>query len=198
MGGAAEKLKLTYAEYLALERETGTRHEFVDGVVYAIAGGSLAHARVTAAVIAELGVMLRTGRGRCRVYSPDGKIHVLIGSKSYYPDASVVCGPALTAPIDANAITNPTLIVEVLSPDTERNDRGSKFTAYQSIPSLRHYLLVSQDEHRVEHFERVREGQWTLSIYGPGGVVALADLGGTIDVDALYAGEDQERSGDAT
>jgi Uma2 family endonuclease len=193
MGAAAEKLKLTYAEYLALERETGVRYEFVDGDVYAMAGGSLAHARVTAAAIAELSFLLRPGRGRCRVYSPDGKIHVLVGGKSYYPDASVVCGPVVSAPIDAHAITNPSLIVEVLSPDTERNDRGSKFTAYQSIPSLRHYLLVSQDEHRVEHYERVREGQWTLSIYGPGASVTLADLGGAVEVDALYAGEDQER-----
>ena len=193
MGAAAEKRGITYAEYLDLERETGLRYEFVDGVAYAMAGGSFAHARITAAVIAELSALLRPGRGRCRVYSPDGKIHVLAGAKGYHPDASVVCGPVVTAPIDANAITNPTLIVEVLSPDTERNDRGSRFTAYQTLPSFRHYLLVSQDEHRVEHFERVREGQWTLSIYGPGGSVALADLGGSIEVDVLYAGEDEER-----
>lgn len=190
---AAEKLSMTYAQYLALERETGVRHEFIDGIAYAMAGGTLAHARLGATVSALLFALLRPGRGRCRVYSADGKVHVLVRGNSYYPDASVVCGPVVAAPHDSNAITNPTVVVEVLSETTERRDAGIKFRDYQRIPSLRHYLMVSQDEHRVEHYRRNDDGTWTFAVAESGGVVQLPDLGGTLAVDDIYVGEDLER-----
>ena len=137
--------------------------------------------------------LLRPNLGRCRVYSADGKVHVLARGNSYYPDASVVCGPVVVAPDDPNAITNPTLIVEVLSETTERRDAGIKFRDYQRIPSLRHYLMASQDEHRVEHYRRNDDGTWTYAVSESGGAVQLPDLGGALSVDELYVGEDQER-----
>ena len=185
---------MSYADYLALERETGVRHEFVDGVAYAMAGGTLAHSRVGMTAGALLFALLRPGRGRCRVYSADGKLHVLARGNSYYPDASVVCGPVVTAPVDRHAITNPALIVEVLSESTEVHDQGRKFRDYQRIPSLRHYLMISQDEHRVEHYRRNDDGTWTLTVSEAGGTVRLPDLGGAIEVDELYVGEDEERA----
>ncbi len=192
---AAESFAVSYEEYLALERATGQRHEFVDGFAYAMSGGTLAHGRLSAAMVGLLFNVLRPGKGRCRVYSADGKVHVVARGNSYYPDVSVVCGPAETAPRDRNAITNPVLLVEVLSEGTEAADRGRKFLDYQRIPSLRHYLLVSQDEHRVEYFRRNDDDSWVLTVLRAGDVLSLAELGGSFEVDEVYVGEEEERAG---
>lgn len=189
---AAEKPAMTYAEYLALERATGVRHEFVDGIAYAMAGGTPSHSRLAAMATVALGVLLLPGRGRCRVYNSDGKVHVLARGNSYYPDVSVVCGRLETAPDDPNAITNPTLLVEVLSEGTELYDRTRKFQEYQRIPSLRHYVLVTQGARQVEHFRRNDDETWTYAVAVTGGAIQLPDLGGAITVDELYEGEEQE------
>lgn len=189
---AAEKLAMTYAEYLALERDTDVRHEFVDGVAYAMAGGTPSHSRLAAMATVALGGLLRASRGRCRVYNSDGKIHVLARGNSHYPDVSVVCGRLETAPDDPNAITNPTLVVEVLSEGTELYDRTRKFQSYQRIPSLRHYILIVQGARQVEHYRRNDDETWTYAVATAGGAVQLPDLGGAITVDELYEGEDQE------
>lgn len=192
----AEKLPMSYADYLALERETDVKHEFIDGAAYAMAGGTLAHARLSMTAGALLFALVRAGKGRCRVYSADGKVRVVDRGNSYYPDASVVCGPAQVAADDPNALTNPTLMIEVLSEGTERFDRGRKFLDYQRIPSLKHYLMISQDQRRVEHYRRNDdEKTWTLTICEAGSAVELPDLGGRLDVDELYVGEDEERAG---
>lgn len=183
---AAEKLVSTYAEYLALEQASPVKMQFVDGVAYAMAGGTPEHAELAALLIVALSGLVQPGRGRGRVYSADAKIHVPASGNSHYPDVSVVCGPRETAANDANAITNPTLIVEVLSDSTELFDRGKKFKDYQRLPSLRHYLLVNQDEARIEHFRRNDDGTWTLSNAGPGGAVRLPDLGGDLRLDEIY------------
>ena len=190
--GAAEKLLVTYAEYLALERESGLRYEFVDGMAYAMAGGTPTHARLSAAASALLFILLRPGRGRCRVYGADGRVHVVARGNSYYPDVSVVCGPVEAAPNDPNAITNPMLIVEVLSEGTELFDRSKKFDDYQRIPSLRHYMLVTQEARKVEHFRRNDDETWTYSVARDGGAVELHDLGGALVVNEFYEGEEQE------
>ena len=183
---AAEKLVLTYDDYLALERSSPVRLQFVDGVAYAMAGGTIDHAELAALMIAALSTLLRPGRGRCRVYTSDAKIHVPASGNSYYPDVSVVCGPRETAAVDANALTNPTLLVEVLSDSTELFDRGKKFKDYQRLPSLQHYLLVNQDEARIEHYRRNADNTWTLSNAETGGAVRLPDLGGDLAVDDIY------------
>ncbi len=189
---AAEKLAMTYDDYLALERDTGVRHEFVDGVAYAMAGGTPAHGRLGMMVGASLVFLLRPGRGRCRVYNSDGKVHVVARGNSYYPDVTVVCGRIESVPGVRNAITNPTLIVEVLSDGTELFDRTEKFQDYQRVPTLRHYILVAQGARRVEHYRRNDDGTWTYAVAEGGGSVLLPDLGGELVVDEIYEGEDQE------
>lgn len=191
---AAERLPLTYEDYLALERSSPVRLQLVDGVAYAMAGGSLTHAQLAARVIAALSAMVRPGRGRCEVYTSDAKLHVPAAGNSYYPDVSVVCGPREIAEVDPNALTNPTLVVEVLSDATELFDRGKKFKDYQRLPSLRHYLLVNQDDARIEHYRRNDDGTWTLSNAEAGGVVRLDDLGGDIRVDDVYQSMELTRS----
>ena len=177
---------MTYADYVAQAAASPTRVEFVDGTTYAMAGGTPAHAQLAMQTGAALLGLLRSGRGRCRAYSADARIHVLATGNSFYPDAAVVCGPTETAPHDADAITNPTLLVEVLSDGTELFDRGRKFSNYQRIPTLRHYLLVAQDRVRVEHFRRNDDETWTLTILEVGGVVHLPDLGGDVSTMEIY------------
>lgn len=183
---AAEKRVMRYAEYLAAEGQSPVRMEFVDGVAYAMAGGSPRHGELAAEMIFALQTLLRQGHGRCKVFTADVKVHVTASGNSYYPDVSVACGPSEVAVVDDQAITNPVLLVEVLSERTESYDRGRKFRDYQRIPSLRHYLLVSQDEARIEHFQRNDDDTWTLRIAEAGALVHLPELGGALSVDAVF------------
>ncbi len=182
MGEAATQA--TYAEYLALEAESEARLEFVDGAVYAMAGGTPEHARLAMAIGAELRVVLRA-KG-CAVYSSDLKLRVDATNRSTYADVAVVCGDERHSDIDPNTVTNPTIIVEVLSPSTEAADRGEKWRHYQRLPSLREYVLISQGEPYVEVFRR--EGaEWILRTSVAGGQLELPSRGVSIAVDAIYA-----------
>jgi Uma2 family endonuclease len=138
---------MTYAAYLAAEELSETKHEYLCGEVFAMAGGTPEHAALMAAITVELGTALR-GRP-CRVYSSELRIRIDVTDLSTYPDVSVVRGELKTSSIDRNAITNPILIIEVLSDSTEAYDRGEKFSHYRRLPSLREYLLLSQHQPRI-------------------------------------------------
>lgn len=142
----------TFAEYLALEGASHTRHEYLNGEIFAMAGGTIEHGALAANAIGEL----RGGlRGRpCRVLTADVRVRVLAIGLSTYLDVSVVCGSIELDPEGANTVVNPVAIVEVLSDRTEAYDRGEKFAHYRRIPSLRDYLLVSQHEPWIEHYRR--------------------------------------------
>jgi Uma2 family endonuclease len=174
----------TYAEYLALEASSEQRFEFVDGAVYAMAGGTPEHSRLALAVGAELRSALAP-KG-CAVYTSDLKIRVEATNRSTYADIVVICGPRRTSSIDPNAIVNPTVIVEVLSPSTEASDRGEKWRHYQRIDSLREYVLVSQDEPYIEVFRRDGD-EWVLRTATTGQMLELPSQGVRIPVDAIYA-----------
>ncbi len=184
-GEAATHLGISYEDYLALERSSDKRYAWLDGQVYALTGGTLAHAELSAAVAAELrNLALACG---CRVFSADAKVRVLATGLATYPDASVVCGPVVCDPADANAMTNPVVLVEVLSDSTEAYDRGDKADHYRRIPSLRDYLLVSQHTARIEIHSR--EGDhWTLRVAEAGGALPLTALDGALEVDRVYQG----------
>ncbi len=185
MTPSAPRLKLTYAEYLDLERRTGVRHEYLDGEAWAMAGGTAAHSELAGNVIVALRALL--GRGRCHIYTSDLKVRVKATGLSTYPGVSVVCGPVVAADDDRNAATNPTAIVEVLSDDTESYDRGAKAAHYRRIASLRAYVLVSQREPRIEVFERDDEhAGWTFTEAVAGGAVPLRCFGGQLAVDDVY------------
>jgi len=111
-----------------------------------------------------------------------------------YPDATVVCGKLSLDEEDPNAVTNPSVITEVLSVSTEGYDRGEKWSHYQLLASLREYVLVSSERVRVEVFRRVSGGEWTYSTHGPGEVVILPSLGVQLPVDALYEGWEELRA----
>jgi Uma2 family endonuclease len=148
-------------EYLAVERGAEFKSEYIDGIMYAMAGASERHNAIVANLIISIGVQLR-GRD-CRVYPSDLKIRVPNSTSFLYPDVSVVCGDPISADEHKDVIINPWLIVEVLSESTAAFDRGRKFLRYQQINSLREYVLVDQNEPHVEKFERQPNDNWLYS-----------------------------------
>jgi Uma2 family endonuclease len=185
MNEPARKLHSTYAEYLKLERKSETKHEYVNGEIIAMAGGTIEHGRLAANISRELGNALR-GR-RCAVYSSDVRVRIRATGRATYPNVSVACGHAERDAEDDDALINPVVLVEVLSDSTEKDDRGEKFGHYRRIPSLRHYVLVSQHEPRIDYFTKTESGRWELDDARPGGVVRLEAIGCEISVDAVYA-----------
>jgi Uma2 family endonuclease len=172
-----------YQEYLALDESSPHKNEYLDGAIYAMAGGTLDHAALCAAVIGELQSQLR-GKP-CRVFTADARIRVRETGLATYPDASVICGKPELDPEGRNTATNPIVLVEVLSDGTEAYDRGEKRTHYQRIPALQEYLLVSQREPRLELWRRSR-GDWSYEVLGPGQRLDLESIGCQLDVDELY------------
>jgi Uma2 family endonuclease len=181
----APTARMTYAEYLAAEASSDVRHEYLNGEVWVMAGGTPEHSALAAAMIAQLSASLR-GKP-CRTYSADLRVRVVDTGLSTYPDVSVVCGQLETAPDDKDAVTNPIVLVEVLSESTEGYDRGAKAAHYRRIPSLREYVLVSQGEPLVEVYRRAESGRWELLEARPGETIEIASLGARLDVAALYA-----------
>jgi len=155
-------------------------------VIYDMAGGTPDHARLAAAVTAQFVVQLR-GRP-CSAFSSDLKIKVPATGLTTYPDVSVVCGKVETTKESPNVVTNPTLLVEVLSDSTEAYDRGEKFAHYRRLSSLREYVLVSQHKPQIEVFRRNEGGRWELAEEaGAGERVALTSVGCVLVVDEVYA-----------
>lgn len=178
----ARRVHHTYADYLAVEHDSPVKHEYLDGEIFAMAGGTPEHAALAAQVIGLLQARLPAG---CRVFSSDLKVRIEATGLTTYPDLSVVCGAVERASSDANAVTNPTLLVEVTSPSTEEYDRGGKLSHYQRLPSLRALLVISHRSHEVTVF--TREGAlWTRSDLGPSERIQLQDPKVAFSVDELY------------
>jgi Uma2 family endonuclease len=152
---------LTPEEYLELERAAEFRHEYYNGRMYLMPGGSPRHAFIIANLAGELHFVLK--KGSCTVAISDLRIRVAESGLYTYPDISVICGPPKLADGRTDTVLNPVLIVEVLSPSTELLDRGFRTEQYKTITSLREYALVSQTEARIEVYRRQDSGHWLLS-----------------------------------
>lgn len=176
--------RYTYEEYLAYERDSGLKHEYEDGEILAMPGGSRRHNALASRISAALEAARKPG---CVAFQSDQKVRVLATGKATYPDASMVCGPIEGDPADpaGHTITNPKLIVEVLSPSTEEEDRGNKWQHYQLVPSLDEYVLVSQSHPRIEVYRRLPSGAWEYRDI-TGGVAELTS-GAKLDLASLYA-----------
>ncbi|MDX2051822.1 MAG: Uma2 family endonuclease [Polyangiaceae bacterium] len=148
----APRHSYTFNEYLALEEAANVRHEFYNGEIYAVAGGTPEHAALSAAIVSALVPQLRNGP--CRAYTADLRVSVLATGLTTYPHVTVICGPLVPHPANASTATNPKVVVEVLSESTAAYDRGEKLEAYKRIPSLDAVLLFSQSSRRVELHER--------------------------------------------
>ena len=183
VNAAPPRYRHTYEEYLAYERDSGLKHEFDNGEIFAMAGGSRRHN----ALALRVGAALDAAReGGCVAFQSDQKVRVLATGRATYPDATVVCGSIEGDPADSTGatITNPTLLVEVLSPTTEQEDRGNKWLHYQLIPSLQEYVLVDQVRARVERYRRLPSGAWEYSDTTSGTVELTS--GAVLDLAKLY------------
>jgi len=160
MATVAVQSEVSPEEYLALERQSGERSEYLNGQVSAMTGASLAHNAIGVNVVLSLGAQLK-GKP-CSVYVADMRVKVIATGLYTYPDVIVVCGEPQLEDAEADTLLNPTVLVEVLSPSTEAYDRGEKFAHYRRSPSLQEYVLIAQDRVRVEHFARQGD-QWVLT-----------------------------------
>jgi Uma2 family endonuclease len=186
MAQALHRVHYTRAEYVSFERSSNVKHEYLDGVIYAMAGGTPEHAAIAANVIASLIAGLRARP--FRVYTSDLRIRVAETGLETYPDVTIVPVPAEVDPTDRHVVTNPIVLVEVTSPSTEEYDRGEKLEHYQRIPSLREVVFVAHRERMVEVIRREDEERWSRHVGRPGDVVRLASVGSDLSVDDVYRG----------
>ncbi len=151
---------LSEEAYLALERASPIKHEYLRGRIFAMTGAKEPHNLIAGNTLAALHAQLR--RKPCRVYPSDMRVKVVQTGLNTYPGVMVVCGqPQFTDDV-RDTVVNPTVIIEVLSASTERYDRGLKFQNYRTIDTLRDYILISQSSHRIEHYTRQDHGLWLL------------------------------------
>lgn len=162
-------------EYLEIERRAEARSEFLDGQMFSMAGASIEHNAIVTNLIGELGQQLK--RRPCQVLPSDLRIHIPATGLYTYPDLVVVCGEPRLEDDHRDTLLNPTLIIEVLSPSSEAYDRGKKFEHYRSIESFVEYLLVAQDEPRIEQYLRQPAGRWLFTaVAGLDATIALPSI----------------------
>jgi Uma2 family endonuclease len=183
---AAPRKSLTFTDYVAGEKTSSVRHDFINGQAFAMAGGTPEHAALAASITVLLGAQLR-GKP-CRPYSSDLRIHIPSANVGAYPGVTVVCGELQRSSEDSASVLNPTLIVEVLSDSTEAYDRGDKFSYYRLMPSLQTYVLVSQRRPALERHVRNADGSWTMTVFGPGTRATLDSIACELIIDDVYEG----------
>jgi len=187
--GQAETATRHYTpeEYFELEAHSEIRHEYVEGEVFAMAGASIAHNLIKGNLVAALRTEAR--RRGCRVLDENVRLEVRQNALYVYPDVLVTCDPADRR--ETHIVRHPVLIAEIQSPSTAEYDRTEKFANYQKMPSLRHYLLVSQTAWVVEWFRRDEAGQWIYTLlHEPTGVLEIPDLGLVLPLRELYEDTD--------
>ncbi len=174
--------RFTPEQYFAWEEQQLERHEYVDGEVYAMSGGTVTHSQIASNFNRLLGNHLR-GSG-CKTLNSDCRVKVLGMEKYVYPDTSVTCDDRDKT--TTQYITYPCLIIEVLSPTTEAYDRGNKFKMYRRNPSLQEYVLVSANEMEIELFRKTDRDNWQILNYQLGDVVELKSINLSIPIEQIY------------
>jgi Uma2 family endonuclease len=176
--------KLTPEEYFAWEEQQEVKHEYFDGEVYAMSGGTREHSRIAVNLTALLDNHL--GEGDCQVLNSDARIKIQDSSKYTYPDLSVTCDERDRQ--TTQYITYPCLIIEVLSPSTEAYDRGNKFELYRRSSTLREYALVSVDKIAIDLYRKDDLNRWQAIYYRDGDTVELESIDLTFPIERIYRG----------
>jgi Uma2 family endonuclease len=180
----AERVYLTFADYLAREEQSPHRHEYVDGEMFAMSGASRAHNKIASNLHLLAGNAAKRAEG-CDVFGPSMKLYVEKRNSAYYPDLTVACDPGDN---DRLFVTRPCFVVEVLSPSTAHIDRREKRSAYETLPSLQEYLIVDQDRMRVYVYFR-RAGVWLVQILTqPEDIVTCSCLNLRMTLQQIYDG----------
>jgi Uma2 family endonuclease len=178
--------RATYADYLAAEQTSECRHEYLDGVIVAMAGGSDEHNAITA----QLGTLCSTRKtGDCRYYPSDQRFWIAASGRGRYSGGSIICGRPEHPPHDDQATTNPVVVIEVLSPSSEGDDEGDKRIDFQSLASMQAYVVAAQDERLVKVYRRDDRG-WRSDpdVYRNGQSFELPTLSSAISVAEVYDG----------
>lgn len=192
---ALPKHKLTEAEYLAIENAAEFKSEFYRGVMYPLyrceltgmAGASRDHNRVKDNIAIRIGGLLFDRR--CETYTSDQRVRLSLSGMYAYPDVVIVCDRPQFSEFDRNTLVNPQIVVEVFSPSTELYDRGFKFTQYRQQPTLREYIMVAQDEMRIERYVRQPDNSWLLTVFDdPAGDFELASVSARVAMADVYRG----------
>lgn len=182
-----EHRRFSVEEYLYLEENSSSKNEYLDGEIFTMSGGTLEHNRLVRNVLTELDFGLR-GKN-CEVFPSDLRLYAKAQKLLTYPDLVVVCGEPRLLPGPKDTITDATLIVEILSTSTEDYDRSEKFRRYRSLDSFAEYLLVAQDEVRLEQHLRQRPGQWMMTEHTElEGDILLSSIDVRLKLSAIYRG----------
>lgn len=185
MSAVPASTHISIADYLLLEEEGVEKHEYYRGEVFAMAGGTIAHNQILSNAIGELNNFLRDKN--CQVFPSDLKVHIEANTLFTYPDISIVCGEPARWNNRADTITNPVVIIEVLSQKTRNYDRGEKFKLYRGIPSLKEYLLLSSLDVSVERFTKQETGLWSFrETSNPEDLVHVETIGFMCPVKEFY------------
>lgn len=181
-----ESVRHSPEEYLAFERRAETRHEYLDGQIYEMSGESLAHSRICVNLAREVSAQLKGMP--CEALSPNMKVRTSEAGLFAYPDLTIVCGEPIFHDKRRDVLLNPRVIFEVLSPSTERYDRGRKFMRYTSaLESLADYVLISQDIPLIEHLERQPGGRWLHAfVHGLTETVHLTGIDCNVRLSEVY------------
>lgn len=176
-------------EYLALEAQSEYKHEYHAGQVTAMSGGTLNHSRLGGRAFGFIRDQIREKNSGCEVFNSDARVYIPRQQRFVYPDATMVCGPVQTADEDPEALINPRLIVEVLSPSTEVHDRNAKFEAYVSLEGFQEYVLIDSQKPRVDVFFREDARTWQFRMYtGLEDNIRIHSLEADWPMAELYAG----------
>jgi Uma2 family endonuclease len=177
--------RTTYADYLAAEQASERRHEFIDGVIVAMAGGSDEHNAIATRFVILFGTRMSRG---CLAYNTDQRFWIAATTRGRYSDGSIICGKPAHPPHDGQATTNPAVVVEVLSPSSEGDDDGDKRRDFQSLASLQAYVIATQDARCVTVYRRNERGEWrdVPDVYRGGERFELPRLTREIAVDEIY------------
>jgi Uma2 family endonuclease len=181
---ARQLRRMSVEEYVAFDRSDERKWEYVNGEAFAMAGSSPRHGAIVTNLVVALAGKLRGAP--CFPLVDGQKVETAATRAFHYPDITVVCGKPRYGAKDEHALTNPTILVEVLSPTTADYDRGAKFDHYKTIPELREYVVVFAEERRVEHRKRVGQAQW-LTTDLIAGEIALESAGIALSLDEIYA-----------
>jgi Uma2 family endonuclease len=187
--------RLTPEEYLALERTAVYKSEYYAGEIFAMAGARERHVSIVANLMY---ILVGQPKGRpCKAYANDMRLKVSPTGLYTYPDIMVVCGTPVFADEQKDTLLNPTVLMEVLSESTEAYDRGKKFEHYRTLASVSDYLLIAQDQHKIEHFMRQTDNRWLFVAYtNLDDVVEIASIACALPLRDVY--DKVELSGDET
>ncbi|QTA93791.1 Uma2 family endonuclease [Desulfonema magnum] len=180
-----QKKNISAEEYLEMEKTAEYKNEYFQGEIFAMTGASFNHNLIVSNIIIALGSRLRNSS--CFIFSGDMKIQVDEAMHYTYPDVSIVCGDIEFVGGRDDVITNPVVIFEVLSNSTKDYDRGSKFTAYRNIRSLKDYILIDQYDYHAEYFYKNEQKRWILEEFrSPGDTLKISSVAAELSLDTIY------------